>query len=73
MCRQSKTQWESGFEQRQDASGRDYYWLAGSMLDLEPTAEDSELVVLRAGYISIAPLTVEWTDSKTLNDLKSWQ
>lgn len=73
VCRQSKTQWESEFEQRQDASGRDYYWLAGSMLDLEPTAEDSELAVLRAGYISIAPLTVEWTDSKTLNDLKSWQ
>lgn len=73
VCKQSKTHWESYFEKRQDVWGRDYYWLSGRLVDLDFTDPDSELAVLREGYIAVTPLSVEWTDYKMLNALQSWQ
>lgn len=73
VCRQARARLVSDLEQRQDVWGRDYYWFLDRLLDQEPAASDSDLAALKAGYISVVPVTYDWTDYKVLNDLQSWQ
>lgn len=73
VCRQAQARFITEFEQRQDVWGRDYYWLNDRLLDMEPAAENSDLSALKEGYISVVPVTYDWTDYEVLNDLQSWQ
>ena len=49
----------------------DYYWSVDRLREMEPEAEGTDLAALNSGYISVVPLTYDWTDYKMLNDLKS--
>ena len=51
--------------------GHDYYWSVDRLREMEPEAEGTDLAALNSGYISVVPLTYDWTDYKMLNDLKS--
>lgn len=48
-------------EQRSDPSGREYYWLSGDFEDMKDSAE-TDLRVVREGYICVTPLQFNLTD-----------
>lgn len=73
VCRQARSKFVTEVVQRQDVWGRDYYWFLDHLLDLEAAGADSDLAALKAGYISVVPLTFDWTDYGVLKNIQSWQ
>lgn len=71
ICRQAKAFWENGFEKRQDTFGKDYYWMKGEFNNHDG-GEDSDLVALEKGYISIVPVQFDMTAHNRMMEIKDW-
>ncbi len=57
-----------------DPKGRDYYWMAGEMLNEPPAgAEGTDVEAVLAGYISITPLQMDLTAYPLMSALQSWE
>jgi 5'-nucleotidase len=54
---------------REDPRGRPYYWIGGDQLGFEDIP-GSDCNAMRDGEVSITPLTMHFTDEKTLNRLR---
>jgi len=67
-CRQAKGKWMEEFLEREDPRGRKYYWLTGHFENLEPEAHDTDEFLLKQGYATVVPCTIDVTDYKTLNN-----
>ncbi|MFI3318793.1 MAG: 5'/3'-nucleotidase SurE [Rikenellaceae bacterium] len=61
VCRQNRGYWVENFFSNRDPRGRDYYWLTGEYVDLEPEATDSDMHALRTGYVAVVPIQVDMT------------
>lgn len=59
------------YEQRIDPRGLAYYWLAGDLIEIK-NDEDSDIVAVSKGYISITPLKTDFTNNARLGEMKSW-
>jgi len=67
LCRQANAKWAEEFEHRKDPRGRDYYWMTGRFVNMDKgTGTDVE--GLAAGYASVVPVRIDFTDVKT----KEW-
>jgi len=58
-------------ERRQDPSGRPYYWLGGA----QPVDEDdldTDVGAVKAGYVSVTPISLDLTDRRSLPQLREW-
>lgn len=73
ICRQNNGYWKEEFEKRTDPSRRNYYWLTGRYLNLEPQATDTDEWALQNNYISIVPIKVDFTSHHTIQKLKNWE
>jgi len=62
--------YQSQVWEREDPRGHKYYWLNGSACGGKPI-EDSDIIALDQGYISITPLELDFTDQKLLALLKN--
>lgn len=60
------------FEHRTDPRGRRYYWLAGEPV-VESPAAGTDVGAVRAGLISITPLSLRLVDPAGLEQLRPWQ
>lgn len=69
VTRLSDSQWIDKFDKRFDPYGNVYYWFTGEYFinDDDPDCDDN---ALKAGYISISPLTINFTDYTQLEKLK---
>jgi len=69
ICAQTQAVYEDWYDQRIDPRGRPYYWLCGEILpeNLEP---DSDRALLTAGFITLTPLTFDFTDQELLGRLQ---
>jgi len=63
-------QYRNAFQKRVDPRGRNYYWLAGEIVDPEDEEEDSDIVAVKNSYISITPIHFDLTNYNLLNKLK---
>jgi 5'-nucleotidase len=59
-CRMSMQPLEDDYEARDDPRGRPYYWLSGTGR-LDGRDPDDDLSLLNAGYVTLTPLTLDWT------------
>ncbi|MBC7473205.1 MAG: 5'/3'-nucleotidase SurE [Candidatus Sericytochromatia bacterium] len=59
------------FEKRTDLRGKHYYWFAGESLEYQDE-EDTDIVAVKKGYISVTPIHYDLTNYEFLNDLKNW-
>ncbi|RMG15108.1 MAG: 5'/3'-nucleotidase SurE [Planctomycetota bacterium] len=59
-CRLSERRLEDDYEARKDPRGRPYYWLSGAG-GLEGCDPEDDFSLLRAGYVTVTPLTLDWT------------
>ena len=72
ISRQAAGHWEEVLDQRQDPTGRNYYWLGGEFVDHEPDAEDTDEWAVQNGYVSITPVQLDMTNYKYMEHLKDW-
>jgi len=54
-----------------DPRGRDYYWIGGEDPVWEPR-EGTDFFAVEAGYISVTPLRLDFTDERALVDMPAW-
>ncbi len=64
--------YQNSFEKRVDPRGRTYYWLAGKLVEKE-NQENSDVVAVEKGFISITPLKFNLTNKKMIPVLNSWE
>ena len=68
LCPQTQAVYEDWYDERTDPRGRRYYWLCGEILpqNLEP---DTDRTLLTQGYITLTPLTFDFTDHELMQNL----
>lgn len=71
VCRQGVGHWEDEFIERQDPSGRSYYWMSGSFGEMDK-AEDSDSWALMHNYVSVVPVQYDMTAHRELTGLQTW-
>ena len=69
ITRQAITYFDDFFERRIDPQGRTYYWMSGTMVEID-RGEDSDLMALKEGYISITPIKYNLTAMEYFDSLK---
>lgn len=57
------------YEKRVDPRGKDYYWLAGELID-KSEADGRDVQAVRNGKVSITPITFRMTNIDILQDLE---
>lgn len=55
-------------EHRTDPWGRDYYW-QGGVVAMDEEQPDTDVDAIRRGYVTITPVTTDWTDVSVLSSL----
>lgn len=61
--------YEDRVERRDDPWGRPYYWQGGSVV-MRPDEPDTDVWAVTNGYVSVTPLTLDWTDHGALSGLR---
>lgn len=59
------------FEKRQDPRGRNYYWMAGAIVDAN-NDPDSDVEAVKAGYISVTPIHFDLTNYTIMRMVQEW-
>ncbi|MDP3024349.1 MAG: 5'/3'-nucleotidase SurE [candidate division Zixibacteria bacterium] len=55
-----------------DPRGKKYFWIAGQAIVSEG-GKDSDFLAIEKGYVSITPLHLDWTNYKTIVEMKGWK
>jgi 5'-nucleotidase len=71
VTRQAKGRWVEEFDQRVDPYGRKYYWLTGKFA-LYDEGDDADEIALKAGYVSVTPMSNDLTDPGGKASLQQW-
>ena len=61
-----------GFERRRDPRGRTYYWMTYSP-PYRLEGEDSDVIALADGHITVTPLQFDMTQHDQLSEVRSWE
>lgn len=69
VCRQAKGNWIEKFDEREDPHNRKYFWLTGTFNHQEKSA-DTDLWALENNYISIVPITLDFTNHNHISLFK---
>lgn len=73
VCRQNNGYWQEEFDHRKDPHNREYYWLTGQFVNLEPEAEDTDEWALKNNYVSVVPVKIDFTCFDTIDKIKHWE
>ncbi|MCU0387302.1 MAG: 5'/3'-nucleotidase SurE [Chitinophagaceae bacterium] len=71
VCRQAYAKYREEFDERRDPHGRKYYWLTGEFINMD-SGEDTDVWALQNNYVSVVPVSIDFTDYKTKNRLEGW-
>lgn len=69
-CKLGEYPYDLGYEKRQDTAGRDYYWLRVVSTDNQRAKENTDVQLVKQGYVTITPLRYNLTDTDLLEKLK---
>ncbi len=69
VCAQTGAVYRDGYDVRRDPRGRPYYWLQGE-IPPEDVTPGTDRDLLTRGYITLTPLTFDFTHWEFLQDLK---
>jgi len=73
VCRMARGQWVNETVKCHHVRGYDYWWMAGSYVNDEPDAEDTDRWALAHGYVAITPTQMDVTHYGLLEQLKDWE
>lgn len=68
---QGKSKWDDIYEERIDPYGNKYYWLTGTMTDIDTEIHNDQIAV-KNNYVSVTPIQFDLTDYKAYELLKTW-
>jgi len=71
LTTQGKSKWDDIYEKRIDPNGVSYYWLTGSLMDID-TEFDSDQGAVKNGFVSVSPIHFDLTDYSTYEEMKNW-
>ncbi len=71
LTKQSKSKWNDVYEERQDPYGKNYYWLTGSLVEVDAEVETDQAAI-KDNYVSVTPIHFDLTDYETFSNMKSW-
>ena len=72
ICEQGKGAWHEEFMESQDPRGEKYYWLTGRFKE-EKRDNNSDLLALEQGYISIVPSQFDLTNYRAIEKIKYFE
>ncbi len=72
VTRQGKSVWDDRFETRRDPGNKEYYWLTGSLEEVD-NEQDVDQWAVKNKYISVTPIQYDLTDYTMLDVMKRWK
>lgn len=73
ICRQAYAKYEEDFLERDDPSGRKYFWLTGEFVNFDK-GRDTDVWALKNNYVSIVPVQFDMTNYVLKTKLeKTWK
>jgi 5'-nucleotidase len=73
ICRQAYAKYEEDFIERNDPSGRKYFWLTGDFVNLDK-GKDTDVWALANNYVSVVPVQFDMTNYVLKEKLeKAWK
>jgi 5'-nucleotidase len=69
LCRQAYAKYEERFDERNDPTGRKYYWLTGEFQNFDK-GKDTDVWALENNYISVVPVQFDLTNYKLKTKLQ---
>jgi 5'-nucleotidase len=73
ICRQAYAKYEEDFLERNDPSGKKYYWLTGEFVNFDK-GKDTDVWALEHNYISVVPVQFDLTNYVLKSKLeKTWK
>jgi len=70
VCRQAAAKYAENFEERQDPSGRNYYWMTGKFINMEQDDNDTDLWAVENDFISVVPTKFDLTSNGVIQHLR---
>ncbi|HMS55493.1 MAG TPA: 5'/3'-nucleotidase SurE, partial [Fimbriimonadaceae bacterium] len=67
-----KRVYEDRVERRDDPWGRPYYWQGGVVV-MDPNQPGTDVEAVSNGFVSITPVSLDWTDHALARDLAQFQ
>jgi len=71
VCRQALAKWKENFVEREDPSGKKYYWMTGRF-ENNDRGEDTDEWALANQYVSIVPTQFDLTDHHNISFINGW-
>ncbi len=72
VCRQARGSWVNEWGAHNHPRGGEWWWLTGEFVTAE-NDERADRVALDNGYVAITPTTIDLTDYRLLEDMRSWE
>ena len=73
ICRQAYAKYEEDFIERNDPTGRKYYWLTGKFMNFDK-GKDTDVWALENNYVSVVPVQFDLTNYALKTKLeKTWK
>ena len=70
---QTTGHWTKEFEEMQDPSGRNVYWLTGEFFNEDPGNVNNDEWALTNGYAALVPLHIDMTAYNFIEQIKKWE
>ena len=72
ICRQADAKWQEEFVERNDPTGRKYFWMAGNFVNFDK-GEDNDEWAIANNYVSIVPCQYDLTAHHAISHInKEW-
>ncbi len=71
VTKQGKSKWDDIYEKRIDPYGIGYYWLTGTLFDIDNTL-DTDQCAVKNKYATVSPIHFDLTDYTTYEEMKDW-
>ncbi|MGZ3865234.1 MAG: 5'/3'-nucleotidase SurE [Bacteroidia bacterium] len=62
VCRATKGNWIEEFDEREDPSGKPYYWLTGKFINFEEGNKETDIYLHKKGYVTVVPVHFDMTN-----------
>ena len=72
ITKQGLSKWDDIYEKRVDPYGKDYYWLTGSLVNIDNDLDRDQFAVIN-NYVAVTPIHFDLTDYATYEKIKNWE
>ncbi len=71
FTKQGKSKWDDSYLERQDPYGNKYYWLTGSLMDVDDELTNDQCAI-KNNYASVSPIHFDLTDHEAFEMMNNW-